>query len=72
MLNDYCICFFMQLQLQMRPNFKKQPLSVINKELLTVGEVLTEISAFPQRCNCLEVFSKSTKLIHWLKSETGS
>ena len=66
------VCFSMRLLLQMRPDFKKQPLSVISEELLITGETLTKISASPQRCYCLEEFSKSTELIHWLKSETGS
>ena len=56
----------------MKPDFKKQTLSVINRELLTAGEVLTEIFTFPQRYHCLEVFSRSTELIDWLRSETGS
>ena len=56
----------------MRPDFKKQTLSVINRELLAAGEALTEISTPPLRCRCLEVFSSSTELIDWLRSETGS
>ena len=56
----------------MKPGFKKQTLSVINRELLKAGEVLTEISTSPQRRKCLEVFSRSAELISWLKSATGS
>ena len=58
--------------LQLKPDFKKQTLSVINSELLKAGEALTEISTSPQRCKCLEVFSRSAELISWLKLETGS
>jgi len=56
----------------MTPGFKKQQLSVINTELVKVGEDLTNLSKFPEHFECLKVLSKSADLIEWLKSETGS
>ena len=56
----------------MRPGFKKQMLSVINKELIKAGEDLKSISTIPGRCDCLKTFSESTEVVKWLKSETGS
>lgn len=47
----------------MSPDFKKQPLSVINKELIKVGEELKELS---EHSECLKEFSESTDLIKWL------
>ena len=57
---------------QMKPDFKKQQLNVINAELVKAGEGLMKLSAYPERCKCLKVLSESADLIKWLKSETGS
>jgi len=56
----------------MKPGFKKQALSVINKELLKASEELKTISTFPGRSNCLKTFSESAEVVKWLKLETGS
>ena len=56
----------------MKPGFKKQQLSVINSELVKAGEGLMKLSTYSERCECLEVLSKSADLIKWLNSETGS
>lgn len=56
----------------MSPGFKKQPLSVIGKELIKAGEAMKEMSGAPGRFECLKEFSESAELIEWLKSETGS
>ena len=56
----------------MKPGFKKQQLSVISAKLVKAGEGLMKLSAFPKRCECLKVLSKSADLIKWLNSETGS
>ena len=56
----------------MKPDFKKQQLSVINTELVKAGEGLMKLSSIPELCECLRVLSNSTDLIKWLNSETGS
>ena len=56
----------------MNPGFKKQPLSVIGKELIKAGEAMKEISGAPGRFECLKEFSESADLIEWLKSGFGS
>ena len=56
----------------MKPDFKKQQLSVINAELVKAGEGLMKLSTFPKHCKCLKELSKSADLIKWLNSETGS
>ena len=54
----------------MKPGFKKQQLKVINTDLVKAGEDLMELTAFPERCECLKVLSKSADLINWLKSKS--
>ena len=69
MLIESCYDYW---SLQMKADYKKQKLKVINTRLGKVVEGLMELSRFPEHCECLKVLSESGDLIEWLKSETGS
>ena len=57
----------MSSAVQMSPNFKKQPLSSITRDVIAASQFLHELGKEQQ--DCLKVFARCLPLVEWLREE---